>query len=153
ADLDHLTHELVTHDVAVLHRGHIPVDQVQVRAADRGGGDPYDGIALGQDLRVRPVTALDLVAARPGVRPHASAPFSSSASDSGCAGRCGNSLRARLPHGAPSERTPSPVSSTCLSRRRSSSSCWCGSSPKYLATALPTGPPGMSYPRTTSTSA
>ena len=75
ADLDHLAHELVAHDVAVLHRGHVPVDQVQVRAADRGGGDPHDGIAAVQDLRVRHVPDLDLVAARPGVRPHASAPF------------------------------------------------------------------------------
>jgi hypothetical protein len=36
ADLDDLTHELVTHHVALLHRRHVAVDQVQVRPADRG---------------------------------------------------------------------------------------------------------------------
>jgi len=35
AHLDDLAHELVAEDVAVLHRRHVAVDQMQVRAADR----------------------------------------------------------------------------------------------------------------------
>ncbi len=35
-DLDDLAHELVTQDVALLHRRHVAVDQVEVRPADRG---------------------------------------------------------------------------------------------------------------------
>src|SRR5262249_1209877 len=42
ADLDDLAHELVPQHVAVLHGRDVAVDQVQVRTADRGRGDPYD---------------------------------------------------------------------------------------------------------------
>jgi len=35
AHLDNLAHELVAEDVAVLHRRHVAVDQMQVRAANR----------------------------------------------------------------------------------------------------------------------
>ena len=125
-DLDDLAHELVAHHVALLHRRHVAVEQVQVGAADRGRGDPHDRVAGVEDASGRgrrwtstlfgPVQQLAFMPAPPPARP----------SDSGCAGCCGNSWRARLPPGAPSERTTSPVSMTCLNRRRSSSSCWCG---------------------------
>ena len=35
-DLDDLTHGFVAHHVTLLHRRHVAVEQVQVRAADRG---------------------------------------------------------------------------------------------------------------------
>src|SRR5919202_1139274 len=143
-DLDDLAHEIVAHDVAVLHRRDVPVQQVQVRPADGGRGDPDDRVAPVEDPRVGDVADLDLVAPCPAVGLHDGATSLRSSGLSGCAGRCGNSARAFLPYGAPSERTTSPVSKTCLSRRRSSSNCWFGSSPKYFATALPRAPPGMS---------
>src|ERR1051325_160893 len=52
--------------------GHDPSDQGQIRTADRGGGDPYDGVAVVEDSRVRHLANLDLVPAGPGVGPHAS---------------------------------------------------------------------------------
>ena len=48
-DLDDLAHELVAHDVALLHRRHVAVEQVQVGAADRGRGDPHDRVAAVED--------------------------------------------------------------------------------------------------------
>lgn len=129
ADLDDLAHELVAHDVVLLHGGDVAVEQMEVGAADRRRGDLHDGVATVEDRRVRYLLHLDRVASRPAVRLHARASLGSS-SVSGRAGCCGNSSRARLPPGAPSERTTSPVSTICLNRRRSSSSCWCGSSPK-----------------------
>src|SRR6185312_12160141 len=135
ADFDHLTHELVAHDVAGLHGRHVAVEQVQVGAADRGRGDAHDRVTAVENLRIRNLADVHVVDAAPGGGLHTEAPFAdassarsslSSSSVSGCAGRCGNSLRARLPQGAPSDRTISPVSTTCLNRRKSSSSCWCG---------------------------
>jgi hypothetical protein len=61
-DLDDLAHELVAHDVAVLHRRDVPVEQVQVRPADRGRGDPDDRVAPVEDSRVGDVADLDFVA-------------------------------------------------------------------------------------------
>ena len=49
-DLHHLAHELVAEDVALLHWLDEAVVEVQVRAADRGGGDADDRVALIQDL-------------------------------------------------------------------------------------------------------
>jgi len=46
------------------------------------------------------------------------------------------------PSGLPSERTTSPVSTTCLNRRRSSRTCWSGAPPKSLATMCPSLPAG-----------
>src|SRR3954454_11933898 len=131
--------------------GDVAVQQVQVGAADGRRRDPHDGVTVVQDGRVRDVLDLDLVRADPAVGLHACSSFSST-SDRGCAGCCGNSWRARLPHGAPSDRTTCPVSMTCLIRRRASSRCWDGSSPKYLASAFPRPPPGASYVKVTCTS-
>src|ERR1051325_6799701 len=52
---------------------------------------------------------------------------------------------AARPEGCPSVLTTSPTSITCLKRRRSSSICWSGFSPKRRATAAPSAPPGGSY--------
>src|SRR5690606_27157289 len=41
--LDHLAHELVAEDVAAVHAGDDAVIEVEIRAADGGGGDPDDG--------------------------------------------------------------------------------------------------------------
>ena len=51
-DFHHLAHELMAEDVAALHRGNETVVEVQVRAADRGGRDLHDRVALVEDLRV-----------------------------------------------------------------------------------------------------
>ena len=53
ADFHHLAHGFVTHDVAQAHGRHQAVEQVQVRAADAGGGDLDDGVARILDLRIR----------------------------------------------------------------------------------------------------
>ena len=45
ADLHHFAHELMAHDVAVLHAGHEAVVQVQVGAADGTGRHFDDGVA------------------------------------------------------------------------------------------------------------
>jgi hypothetical protein len=52
ADFDDLAHRLVAEDVALLHRRHEPVEEVQVGAADAAGGDPDDRIAGVLDLGV-----------------------------------------------------------------------------------------------------
>src|SRR4051794_7514930 len=49
---DDLAHELVTEDVAALHRRDVAVEKVEVRAADRGRGDADDRVAVVQDRRV-----------------------------------------------------------------------------------------------------
>ena len=53
ADVHHLAHELVAEDVPLLHGGDVAAVDVQVRAADRGGGNPDDGVARVQNLGVR----------------------------------------------------------------------------------------------------
>ena len=56
ADLDHLAHGLVAEDIALFHRGHDAVEQMQVRAADGAGGDLDDGVAPVLDLGIRHVS-------------------------------------------------------------------------------------------------
>ncbi len=58
ADLHDLAHEFVADDVAVLHHRHEAVVDVEVGAADGGGGDLEDRIARMFDLRV--VDGIDL---------------------------------------------------------------------------------------------
>src|SRR5918911_886096 len=55
------------------------------------------------------------------------------------------------PEGCPSVVAISPVSINCLKRRRSSSICCSGFSPKRRATRAPSLPPGGSYLRMTRT--
>jgi hypothetical protein len=81
SDLDDLPHELVPEDVALRHRRHVAVVEMQVRAADRRGGDPNDRVAIVEQHRVRNLLDLDGVASRPADRAHQD-PF-----PTGCAGR------------------------------------------------------------------
>src|SRR6185295_17605703 len=65
SDLDDLAHRLVAEDVAAFHRGHDPVKQMQVRAADGAGGNLDDGIASMLDLGIRHGVASNVVLAVP----------------------------------------------------------------------------------------
>src|SRR5262249_5596098 len=126
AELHDLAHELVAEDVAALHRRHEAVVEVEIRAADRRRGDPHDRVARVEDPRVRDLLDADLALAHPEVGLHGDTPLTavgglststrggriSRGAGDGCAGwgrRCTLA----------SERSTSPVSSTCLSRRRS----------------------------------
>src|SRR4029078_5801953 len=44
---------LVAEDAAFGHRGHVALEDVQVRAADGRGVDPHDGVGVGGDARSR----------------------------------------------------------------------------------------------------
>src|SRR4051794_5138044 len=43
--IDHLTHELVADDIALIHGRNEPVIEMKIRPADGGGGNLHDGIA------------------------------------------------------------------------------------------------------------
>ena len=75
ADLDDLAHELVAHDVALLHRRHVAVEQVQVGAADRRRGDLHDRVAALRILGSGTSLDLDLVRPDPAVGLHACTSF------------------------------------------------------------------------------
>jgi len=60
----------MTEDVAFFHRGHDAVEQMEVRTADRAGGDLDDGIASVLDFGIRHALAADVVLAVPGQRSH-----------------------------------------------------------------------------------
>ena len=74
ADLDHLAHGLMAEDVALFHRGHDAVEQMQVRAADGAGRHLDDGIASVLDLGIRHGLAANVVLAVPGQRLHRKSP-------------------------------------------------------------------------------
>src|SRR5918998_5284246 len=91
ADLDDLAHELVPEDVALLHRRHEAVVEVQVRTADGRRRDSDDRVVTVQDLRVRDVLDLDVAGAHPAHSLHDSSPpapavTATRSSSSGCAG-------------------------------------------------------------------
>ena len=60
-----IAHRLVAEDVALLHGRHVAVEEVQVGAADGGGGDPHDGVARVLDLRDRDGVDADVALAVP----------------------------------------------------------------------------------------
>jgi hypothetical protein len=64
-DLDDLAHELVAEDVAFLHGGNEAVVEVEVGAADGGGGDAHDGVAGIENFGVGHVLDLDIACAHP----------------------------------------------------------------------------------------
>src|SRR5690606_9732812 len=70
AELDHLAHRLVAHDVARQHSRDEAVHQVQVRAADAGRGDPDDGVLGVLDDRLRHLLAAEVLLALPADRFH-----------------------------------------------------------------------------------
>jgi hypothetical protein len=80
AGLDHLPHELVAHDVALLHRRDEVVVEVEIRAADRAGRHANDGVAVVLDLRVGNGVAADVLGAVPDEGPHRFSPKDSSSS-------------------------------------------------------------------------
>ena len=52
SDLDDFAHELVAHDVAVLHPWHEPVVKMQIGTADRAAGHLHDRITAVFDLGI-----------------------------------------------------------------------------------------------------
>jgi hypothetical protein len=52
ADFDDFAHELVAEDVSRLHRRNVAIEQVQIRSADRRGGDLDDGVSAVEDRRI-----------------------------------------------------------------------------------------------------
>ena len=74
ADLDHLAHHLVAHDVAGQHRRDEIVKEMKVRAADGAARHLDDGIARILDLRIRDGVAADVFLAVPNQRFHLMAP-------------------------------------------------------------------------------
>ena len=73
-DLDDFAHGLVAENVALFHRGHDAVEQMQVRTADGAGGDLDDGVASVLDLGIRHGVASNVVLAVPGQRFHPKSP-------------------------------------------------------------------------------
>src|SRR5206468_170235 len=71
SDFDHFAHELVPQDVSRLHRGNVAVEQVEIRAADRGRRDAHDRVTRVQDLRIGDALDADIVLAMPNQRFHA----------------------------------------------------------------------------------
>ena len=69
-DLDNFAHGLVAEDVALFHRGHDAIEQMQIRAADGAGGDLDDGVSTVLDLGIRHRVASNVVLAVPGQRSH-----------------------------------------------------------------------------------
>src|SRR5690606_6502765 len=110
----------------------------QVGPADRGARDLHDRITRVEDLRIRNVFDPQLLRAVPAVRLHERTPTSerSFRGSDGCAAR---------QSAGPSEIGISPVSMSCLKRRRSSLIWISGSSPKSQARLRPSGPAGGVY--------
>src|SRR5439155_394648 len=121
-DFNDLAHELVPENVSRLHRRHVAIEQVQIRAADRARGDADDCIARIEDRRVGHALDANVIPAVP----H----------------KC---LHAAPPRGCPFVVGTSPVSRSALNRRRSSRIVCAGSSPNSHATAAPILPAGGSY--------
>ena len=125
AGLYDFAHELMAKDVARFHGRDVAIVKVQVRTAYGGRTDLDDGVARIEDFRVVDGIDADIMLAVPGERAHQ---FFSSASC--CA------VRAAV--------ATSPVSMSCLKRRRSRRAWMAGSRWNILATILPMNPAGGS---------
>ncbi|MNR20584.1 hypothetical protein D3C85_1374340 [compost metagenome] len=68
--LDDLAHELMAENVAAVHAGDDAVIEVEVRAADGGGGDLDDGVARIDDLGIGDRVHPNIVFAVPGQCAH-----------------------------------------------------------------------------------
>ena len=64
-------HGFMSHDVAGLHEGDEAVEEVEVGAADGGGGDTDDGVAAVEDFGIGDVFDLDFARGAPGESFHA----------------------------------------------------------------------------------
>ena len=73
--LHDLPHELVTHDIAVLHAGHVAVVEMQVGAADRATRHLDDGISRMFDLGIGNLIATYVLGAVRAEGLHCSSPF------------------------------------------------------------------------------
>jgi hypothetical protein len=73
--LHDLPHELVTHDIAVLHAGHVAVVEMQVGAADRATRHLDDGVARMFDLGIWNLIATDVLRAVPAQGLHCFSPI------------------------------------------------------------------------------
>ena len=113
ADLDHLAHGLVAHDVARLHAGHEAVVEVQVRAADRAARHLDDGVAGVLDLRIGHRVVADVLFAVPAQRAHVRPPRR-------LPGQRRGSRRVPTPRGAVSGYRPCPRSGPSRPRACSS---------------------------------
>ena len=74
AGLHHLAHELVAHDVALLHRGNEAVEEMKIGSADCGGRDLDDRVLRIEDFRVGHLLHPDFLLAFPAGRFHRLAP-------------------------------------------------------------------------------
>ncbi len=63
--LDDFAHELVAHDIAILHAWHVTVVQVEVGAADRATRDFDDGVARVLDPGIRNLVAPNVLGTVP----------------------------------------------------------------------------------------
>ena len=79
-DFDDFAHGLMAQDVALFHRGHDAIEQVQIRTADGTGRDLDDGVAPVLDLGIRHGVASNVVLAVPSQRPHPKSPLPRSVS-------------------------------------------------------------------------
>src|SRR5262249_42023258 len=139
-DLDDLAHELVAEDVALLHRGDVPVVEVEVGAADGGGGDPHHGVAWVHERRVGDVLDLDGVLAHPADGLHGRC---SRGTDPATDGRSSPRSSAR-PEGCPSVVAIPPASRSCRSWYKWRVTTCLGSSPTRRSRSWPTRPAGGS---------
>src|SRR3546814_18269021 len=118
-------HEFMAQYVPRLHRRDIAVIEMEVRPADRRGGDADDGVAGIDDFRIVDGIDPDVMLAMPCESAHQEPSSSYS-----------RRLRAAV--------AISPVSINCLKRRRSRRAWIAGSRWNILAMALPMKPPGGS---------
>src|SRR5690606_5020282 len=128
---DNLAHELVTENVASVHGRHVAVVKMQIGAADRGRGHFDDGITRIENPRIGHVLDANFPDALPAHCSH-------------CIRlpNVARPIKLRRPAGCPNVVATSPVSMSCLRRRRSSLICSFGSSPKSLASCTPSLPAG-----------
>ena len=124
-DLDHFAHEFVAQYVAGLHRRDITVIEMQVRPADRGRGDLDDAVARVDDFGIIDGIDANVMLAVPCQCAH-------QAASSSCCLRFIAAVAI------------SPVSISCLNRRRSRRAWIAGSRWNSLAISLPTTPAGGS---------
>jgi hypothetical protein len=73
--LHDLAHELVAHDIAVLHARHVAVVEVQIGAADCATRDFNDGVPRMLDLGIRNLVATNVLCTVPTQGFHYSTPL------------------------------------------------------------------------------
>src|SRR6185312_5455668 len=74
SDLDDFAHSFMAQDIALFHRRHHAVEQMEIRATDGTGRNLDDGISPVLDRRIRHRLAADVVFAVPSQRLHRVSP-------------------------------------------------------------------------------